>query len=102
MSKKIIKLAAVSIIGAGIIVGAGSGIAYQVKWSQFKKDFDKEMTKGSKDGFPYSLLGFKLDSTSGHTVTYKMSTLYVTETFSEHYSAFKKFDASDLKFSLSN
>ena len=91
MSKKILLISAAAIIGGGALVGGGAGIAYQVKWTQFKNDFDSQIKASAKAAGPFASAP-KLISTSGHTVVYKMNLMGVDVLASEHYSAFSKFD----------
>ncbi len=97
MHKKTLKIAIATTIGIAALATAGSGIAYQTKWSTFKKDFALKI-KEVNSLFPGldESHKFKLTSTSGHTVVYSISTTSIlgkmSGTISEHYGAFAKFD----------
>ncbi len=100
MSKKILLISAAAVIGAGALVGGGAGITYQVKWTQFKKDFDSNVKKISLGVNSDSTV--KLTSTSDHTVVYTFSQYGKPILISsEHYSAFSKFNINSVTTKLS-
>ncbi len=112
MNKKLLIIGS-SVIGAAVIVSAGSGITYQVKWTHFKKDFADNIASATTSLNNFAIiagkkpfLSYQLKSTSGHTVRYTITIKnnvlpnlpsMVTQTVNEHYGAFSKFSISGLK-----